>query len=50
MYVGGMDSQFLAMLRKRMLESQLPAPQALWSDLKLSTPEYRIVEEINSTE
>jgi hypothetical protein len=48
--VGGVDSQFLAMLQKRMLESQLPAPHALWSDLKLSPPDYRVVEEINSTE
>jgi hypothetical protein len=38
--VGGSDSQFLAMLRKRMLESQLPAPQTVWNDLQLSSPEY----------
>ena len=39
MDVGGSDSQFLATLRKRMLEAGLPVPQSLWHDLQLSIAE-----------
>lgn len=39
--VGGSDSHFLATLRKRMLESQLPVPQTLWNDLQLSNPKFQ---------
>jgi hypothetical protein len=36
--VGGIESHFLGMLRKRMAETKLPAPQTLWTDLQLSLP------------
>ncbi|EXJ61145.1 hypothetical protein A1O7_05298 [Cladophialophora yegresii CBS 114405] len=46
--VGGAQSQFLAMLRKRMLESQLPPPRTIWNDLKISSPQYQVEEELIS--
>jgi hypothetical protein len=36
--VGGTESHFLGLLRKRMAETELPAPQTLWTDLQLSLP------------
>lgn len=41
MDIGGTNSKFLALLRKRMLESQLPAPQTLWNDLQISSPHFQ---------
>ncbi|KAJ9601940.1 hypothetical protein H2200_013499 [Cladophialophora chaetospira] len=42
--VGGPDSHFLAVLRKRMVDSQLPAPQTLWNDLQITSPRTQELE------
>ncbi|KIW67923.1 hypothetical protein PV04_03902 [Phialophora macrospora] len=48
-HVGGTESQFLAILRNRMLESQLPPPHTLWNDMQISSPQYRPKEGTKST-
>ncbi|OCT45470.1 aflYd/ sugR/ sugar regulator [Cladophialophora carrionii] len=45
LHVGGAESQFLAILRKRMLESQLPPQQTMWNDMKISSPQCQGEEE-----
>jgi hypothetical protein len=47
--VGGSESQFLSLLRKRMVESQLPLPPSLWNDVQLQSQCQEVDREADSS-